>query len=300
MRIAGTMLETAAGPVEHIVEGSEDGAPVLVLHGSPGGIDAADAMSTFLPRDAFRVILLSRPGYLGTALGDRRSVDQQADLLAAVLDALGIERAATFGWSGGGPAAYRFAVRHPGRTDAVLTTGAVSMRMDIPPLDATSRFLFNTSVGNWLMRVLVAHQPEQVISGTLQAEGDLTSEQLKERTAEVFADDAKRRFVLDLSATVSQKGNRQSGYDNDVAQFEQLPDLELERIVAPTLLVHGGVDIDVPPAHTEHAAARVPGARTRILAAGTHLALWTHPDAASAQAEVVDFLLAARRARSGS
>ena len=61
MRITGTILPTSAGPIEHIVEGAADGVPVLVLHGSPGGIDAADIMSTFLPRNKFRVILLSRP-----------------------------------------------------------------------------------------------------------------------------------------------------------------------------------------------------------------------------------------------
>ena len=205
MRITGTILPTSAGPIEHIVEGAADGVPVLVLHGSPGGIDAADIMSTFLPRNKFRVILLSRPGYLGSALGDRRTVDQQADLLAAVLDALGLPRAAVFGWSGGGPVAYRFAVRHPDRTIAVLTTAAVSRPIQVPALDSASRFMFNTSVGNWLMRVMIAHAPDKIVSGSLAAEGNLTAEQLKARTAEVMSDEVKRQFVLDLSGTVGHE-----------------------------------------------------------------------------------------------
>ena len=189
--------------------------------------------------------------------------------------------------------AYRFAVRHPDRTIAVLTTAAVSRPIQVPALDSASRFMFNTSVGNWLMRVMIAHAPDKIVSGSLAAEGDLTAEQLKARTAEVMSDEVKRQFVLDLSGTVGQKGNRKDGNDNDLEQFAQLPDLELERIAAPTLLVQGSVDTDVPPAHTEHAAARIPGARTRMLDTGTHLAFWTHPDAAAAQAEAVDFLLTA-------
>lgn len=290
MRAAGSILRTAMGPVEHLVEGAEDGVPVVVLHGSPGGIDAADIMSTFLPRRLFRIVLLSRPGYLGSDLGDRTTVDRQADLLAAVLDALGIDRAATFGWSGGGPSAFRFAVRHPDRATAVLAAAAVSKPLAVPPADAASRFMFGTPVGSWLLRVLAAHAPDKLVSGTLDAEGDLTAEQLRERTAEVMGDETKRQFVLDLSRTAHHGGRRRAGYGNDVQQFMTLPDLELEQLAAPALLVHGDVDSDVPPDHTSAAAARIPGARSRILPGGTHLALWTHPEADAAQAEAVEFL----------
>lgn len=60
----GEVAETALGPVEYAVVGH--GTPVLVLHGSPGGIDAAALMARILPRDGVAAILLSRPGYLGT------------------------------------------------------------------------------------------------------------------------------------------------------------------------------------------------------------------------------------------
>ena len=49
----GTLL-TQLGPVEYASVG--DGAPVLVLHGSPGGIDAAELMARFLPRERCRAV----------------------------------------------------------------------------------------------------------------------------------------------------------------------------------------------------------------------------------------------------
>ena len=132
---------------------------MLVLHGSPGGIDAAALMAGFLPRDEVAAILLSRPGYLGTELGDRRTVDQQADLLAALLDHLGVDRAGVFSWSGGGPAAYRLAVRRPHRVAALVAFAAVSQAYRLPQQDLATRLMFTTGAGRWLLRVLAAHQP---------------------------------------------------------------------------------------------------------------------------------------------
>ena len=75
---SGQVIETSLGPVEYARVGTGD--PVLVLHGSPGGLDAAALMARFLPRNEISAILLSRPGYLGTKLDGRRTIDEQADL----------------------------------------------------------------------------------------------------------------------------------------------------------------------------------------------------------------------------
>ncbi|MBP2367156.1 alpha/beta fold hydrolase [Pseudonocardia parietis] len=283
------IAETGAGPVEYAVVGT--GAPVVVVHGSPGGIDAAALMAGFLPREEISAILVSRPGYLGTELGDRTTVDRQADLLAALLDHLGIERAGVLSWSGGGPAGYRLAVRHPARVDALVAFAAVSRAYHLPEQDLADRLMFTTGAGRWLLRLLAAHQPRQYVAGVLSAEGDLPKEQLTQRIEEVFADPVKRDFVLALGATATQDRSRRAGYENDLAQFAAITSLELERITAPTLVVQGSADGDLPPADSAFAAATIPGAELLTLDTGTHLALYTHPDAAAAQARVVDALL---------
>ena len=288
--LTATLAWTPLGPIEYTIVG--EGIPVLVIHGSPGGIDAAELMARFLPKGRFKAILVSRPGYLRTPLGDRLTIDHQADLLAALLNELGIARTAVYTWSGGGPAGYRLAVRHPDKVMSLVAFAAVSQAYRDTNLTAVSRLMFTTSAGRWLMRVLAAHQPKQYIAGALSSEGDLTKEQLAQQVAAVFADDTKRQFILDLGPTAEQGQDRRGGYDNDLGQFSRIESLELERITAPTLIVQGTVDSDLPPEQSYFAAETIPGAELLKLEEGTHLALYTNADADAAQQRVIKFLSA--------
>lgn len=285
-----TVAETALGPIEFAVVGT--GAPVLVVHGTPGGIDAAELMARILPRDGVSAILLSRPGYLGTPLDGRTTVDTQADLMAALLDHLGIARAGVYTWSGGGPAGYRFAVRHPDRVTALVANAACSQAYRLPEQDLATRLMFTTAPGQWLLRVLAAHGGRQYTQGVIADEGDLTPDQVAQRVDEILADPAKQRFVTDLGPTALPDGRRRAGYRNDLDRFAEITTLELERITVPTLVVQGTADADLPPEHGWYAARTIPGAELLSLDSGTHLALYTHPDAAAAQTHVVEFLLA--------
>ena len=288
--LTATLAWTPFGPIEYTVVG--EGIPVLVIHGSPGGIDAAELMARFLPKGQFKAILVSRPGYLRTELGDRLTIDHQADLLAALLDELGIVRTAVYSWSGGGPAGYRLAVRHPDKVMSLVAFAAVSQAYRDTNLTAVSRLMFTTSAGRWLMRVLAAHHPKQYIAGTLSSEGDPTKEQLAEQVAAVFADDTKRQFILDLGPTAERGKDRRGGYDNDLEQFGRIESLELERITAPTLIVQGTIDSDLPPEQSYFAADTIPGADLLQLEEGTHLALYTNADSDAAQQRIIEFLSA--------
>ncbi len=283
------VARTSRGPVEYAVLGR--GTPVIVLHGSPGGIDAAEVMSRFLPRDEVAAVVLSRPGYLGTPLRGCETPDDQADLVVALMDELGLERAGLLAWSGAGPLGYRMAVRHPGRVTSLVAFAALSGSYRIPPVSLPEQLLLTTAAGEWLLRVLATHQPRHFISGALAAEGTLTRRQLAQRVDEVFADPQKRAFVLDLGPTVGRGGARREGFHNDLDQFAAIGSLDLESVTVPTLVVHGDADADVDIAHGRRAAERVPGAELLVLETGTHLALWTHPDAVAAQARALALLL---------
>ena len=66
------------------------------------------------------MIAVSRFGYLRTPLPEDASAAAQADAHACLLDALNIKRAAVLGTSAGGPSSLQFALRHPGRTAALV------------------------------------------------------------------------------------------------------------------------------------------------------------------------------------
>ena len=117
----------------------------------------------------------------------------------------------------------------------------------------------------------------------LASEGSLSKPMLRERVAHVMANPRKRDFVVGLGLTAEQTAERRIGYDNDIRQFNDITTLELERITAPTLVVHGTADSDVPYSHGEFAAAQIPGGELLTLDTGTHLAFYTHPDSHEAQ-----------------
>ncbi|HWI34202.1 MAG TPA: alpha/beta hydrolase [Lapillicoccus sp.] len=286
--VSSSVMTTALGRIEFAVVGV--GAPVLVLHGSPGGIDAAGLMARFLPKEEFAAVLVSRPGYMDTPLGPDPSVDGEADLLAALLDRLGLDRVGVHCWSGGGPAAYRLAVRHPGRVRSIVAFAAVSQAYPTPRLKLVDRLLFQTRAGNKLLSYLAAKQPQQFVTGVLAAEGSLSRPVLKERVAHVMANPEKLDFVVGLGLTAEETAERRIGYDNDLREFAAITSLELDRIAAPTLVIHGTADSDVPYEHGTFAASQIPGAELLSLESGTHLAFYTHPDSDEAQRRAIALL----------
>lgn len=288
MNVDTQFADTAFGRIEYIDRGT--GRPVLVLHGSPGGHDQGALMADFLVQAGLRAIVPSRPGYLGSELNElNRSIDGTADALAALMAGLGFDRYGLMCWSGGGPAAYRLALRHGEQLNALVALAAVSQRYEWHP-GGDERFMFGSVLGNWILKIMREHAQRALVGATLASEGELSKSELETLVNEVWADEAKRRFVLDLAGTVSWRGARKPGLDNDMAHFAAIGDLELQHIAVPTLLVHGRVDTDVLPAHSEFAAARIAGAQLQWVERGGHLAVFTDPDSAAIQARIIEFL----------
>lgn len=273
--------------VEVGTRGSDTGLPVLVLHGSPGGIDVADLMSAFLPSEQFRVVTVSRPGYLGTPLEpDRPTIDDEADLLAGVLDDLGIDRTGLLAWSGGAPAAYRFAVRHPERTTALAVASGVSGRWVPGPAGPGERLVTGTALGAGLAAAAARIAPAAAARAAVAGVSTLRGGPLRRHVAGVLDDPERRTFLLGLAGTGNASGPRRAGWDNDVRQLAAIESLDLGAVRAPTLLVHGDADSEVVHDDSARAAEAIPGAEFVTLPGGTHFALWDHRDASAVQAQV--------------
>ncbi|KAI9030451.1 alpha/beta hydrolase fold protein [Hyaloraphidium curvatum] len=278
------VAQTARGPVEFCEAGS--GPPLLFVHGAPGGADQGMLMGKFLADAGFRVVAVSRPGYLGTPLSEANALpSQQADLWAALMDALDIEAAAVVCWSGGAPSSYRLAVQHPQKVKAIAVLAGVSRAYSWK--GTLDEKLLSSAVGQGLIGLLAKVAPNSLIESTLAAQGDLPKKELHELAKHVESDPAKREFVLQLARTVV---NRKVGLANDQKRFPEIGDLELDKIAAPVLLVHGDRDIDVDISYSRFAAEKIPGARLEVVPHGTHIAVFTDPNSASIQKIIVDFL----------
>ena len=286
--IETTLIKTPLGDLELGVRG-QGSVVVLSLHGSPGGTDAATIMSRFLPSADFKVLAPSRHGYLGTPLGKDGTIDHEADLLAALLDTLGIRQLGVLAWSGGGPVAYRLAVRHPNRVACLVCFAAVSLPITEPPYPLSDRILFETSLGQSLFAYVVRRNPDHIIQSVLEHEGSLLEAEVKDLFKWVSSRPDQRSAVLDISLTVGRGGKRRAGFRNDMANYAKLGSLELDRVRCPVLLVHGDADNDVPIRHSLEAHKSLANSELLTLARGTHVALYAHQDAEKAQQRVRAF-----------
>jgi pimeloyl-ACP methyl ester carboxylesterase len=85
----------------------------------------------------------------------------------------------------------------------------------------------------------------------------------------------ERDVVLTMADVVADYEHRKAGIDNDLARFAEIGSLELGKITAPTLVIVGSADTDVPPGHSDHAAAAIPGAEKIVM--GRHAPVVIRP-----------------------
>jgi pimeloyl-ACP methyl ester carboxylesterase len=225
------IAQTRCGPIEYATAG--DGPPLLSVHGAGGGFDQGLELAEPLARAGFRVIAMSRFGYLRTPLPAHASAAAQADAHACLLDALTVKRVAVLGTSAGGPSSLQFALRHPERTAALvlLVPAAYAPRPNKAPSMRTppgTLFLFNTALRSdflfWAMGK-VAH--ETFVRGILGTPPELLANASADERARV-------ERIMDHVLPVSP---RRLGLLNDAVVTSSLARYELEKIAAPTLAI---------------------------------------------------------------
>ena len=96
------------------------GLPVIAAHGSPGSRYQLVPLHEAAVAAGLRIIAPDRPGVGGTSPARERGFDSGGDDAIAVLDALGIDRAAALGFSGGAGYSLALALARPARVDRVV------------------------------------------------------------------------------------------------------------------------------------------------------------------------------------
>ena len=99
---------------------------VLFIHGAGMDHTVWTLFARHFARHGRNVVAVDLPGH-GRSAGDpARSIGEMADWVAALLDALGIERAAVVGHSMGGLVALDLAARYPDRVRALTLVGSTA------------------------------------------------------------------------------------------------------------------------------------------------------------------------------
>lgn len=278
---------TRRGPVEYDLSGPV-GPVVLSVHAGLGGADQGRLLADWLRQSGFRILSPSRPGYLGTPLAVGRSNEEQADLLLALMDRLGIEQVGMLAVSAGAPVAYTFAAQHPDRVWGLVSIGGTTQPWSMGEASPLQTAFMNT-VGQKLVRFTGLAFPRALILGTLDETGLFTDKEKEERADAILADSASRTFFDALVSTTLPYSSRVSGTRNDATQSQHPP--PLARIKVPVLVVHGVLDGDVPFTDGVEAAAAIPGAEHLWLPEEDHLGFWLTATEAPARNTVARFLV---------
>jgi pimeloyl-ACP methyl ester carboxylesterase len=218
-----------------------------------------------------RLILFDKRG---TGLSDRPGglpdLETRMDDVRAVMDAVGSERAALFGYSEGGPMCCLFAATHPERTTALALYGTYAKRQDPDP-DYP-----------WAATRLQREEYAAQVEREWGAESDLSS------------------YVSDADEVTIQWWRRRArasaspGAARDLILMNSQIDVRhvLPTIRVPTLVLHRRGDRDSRVDEGRYVAEHVPGARFVELEGVDHLPA---VDADQIVDEIEEFLTGSRR-----
>ncbi len=105
--------------------GAPDGRPVLYFHGLPASRFEAGLTDQAAVRLGVRIVAPDRPGFGRTDFQPGRTLADWPEDVGQLADALGIQRFAVLGVSGGGPCAVACACRMPQRLTAAGLVGSL-------------------------------------------------------------------------------------------------------------------------------------------------------------------------------
>ncbi len=250
----------------HVRESGPRDAPVVVLlHGFASSLQTWDAWAEGLQK-THRVVRLDWPG---SGLSPPDPANDYTDarslqLLLALLDELGVQRASWVGHSMGGRIAWTFAARHPERSERLVLVApdgfasfgmAYGQAMAVPASWGLMRHVLPRALLRMNLQAAYA-QPQNLSDALTRRYHDL-----------LRAPGARQALLTRLQQTVLQ---------------EPLP--LLRQIRAPTLLVWGEADAMIPVAHAQDYLRAIEGSRLLALPQAGHL---PQEEAASASLQAV-------------
>jgi pimeloyl-ACP methyl ester carboxylesterase len=251
--------------------GDARGAAVLAIHGTPGSRFMFALTDRAARARGLRIIAPERPGY---GLSDFRREDtlgSAAEDMRGFADALGLDRFAVIGVSGGGPHAIATAASMPDRTALLALVSPVGPIADCHArirLSKLHRLIFTRMGGSdpacaaffWSLRNLVRWAPGVAYRALMQ--------RVSPSDRAVLARDEVK---ANLQAAL-REGLRPGidGARQDLRLFCAPWGLPLREIDVPAVVWQGSDDAIVPPDGAYHLAETLPNCRLDIIQGGGH------------------------------
>jgi pimeloyl-ACP methyl ester carboxylesterase len=223
-----------------------------------------------------RLVGYDRPGYGGSTPAPGRSVVDAAGDVATILDALGVERFATYGASGGGPHALACAAVLPERCAAAATLAGAAPA-DAPDLD----WLAGMGEGNRAEFGAAREGRERLTEFCRADAAEITAarpEELADALRPHLSDVDARALTGELAAhlldsvTEALRPGVEGWVDDDFA-FLAPWGFDVETMRVPALIWQGRHDLMVPADHGRWLRSHVAGAEGEVLEDEGHLTL---------------------------
>jgi pimeloyl-ACP methyl ester carboxylesterase len=273
-------VETPDGRTLSVLEAGAPGGPAVVAHhGTPGSGRLYRSEVESAERLGLRLIAYDRPGYGGSSPHPRRGVAGAAADVAAIVDALGVDRFATYGASGGGPHALACAALLVGRCVAAATIAGIGPA-DAPDLD----FMAGMGEGN-VAELGAAREGRERLTAFCRADAEemkaigpqQLADAMRPHLSEVDVQALTGAFAAYLlgSTTAGLEPGVEGWVDDDYA-FLAPWGFDVEAIEVPVLVWQGEQDLMVPSAHGRWLGEHVAGAEARLSPEEGHLTLFVN------------------------
>lgn len=300
----GRIVHTSLGDVQVVTQGH--GPPVLILHGGFGGWDQGELVASNIPENGFTAIIPSRVGYLSTPIStnpillEETNAAQQADQMAALLDALNIPKVIVLGFSAGAPVAYEFGLRHPERINAIVLEciGASPNEDGLFYLVLGAILASETENVDYLTYLLHLSLNKDYLSTAVQflpADTDLTGAALEVRNRFVLHDLCQYQFLRNMLIATIPVSPRLLGTLNDFLGVEYWTDTFTpptpEQYSLPTLIIQAINDSNgfYPTAQSVNAA--LPTSQLISIEESGHF-IWLGPNTKQWERQLIAFLKA--------
>jgi len=247
--------------------GPSTGRPLLWFHGTPGARRQIAPVARTLAREqGIRIVSVERPGIGDSTPHAYSELIEFAKDIEHLCDALGIDRYAVAGLSGGGPYALACAHEMPDRVTVVAVLGGVAPAVGPDAAKGGANGLFRTFSPllkrTWgplggAMRGLI-----RVLEPWADSAVGLFALTMPPGDQRIFTEPAIRRmFQEDL--ILGSRSNMHALW-LDTLLFGRAWGFALEDVRVPAILRYGDADIIVPSDHGRHLAERLPDAELTI------------------------------------